>query len=426
VIVIGAGVTGEAVARDARARGETVVVVDDDVHRAPDSVDSAAGLRALSTTDFVVPSPGVPPSHPLLVAAQQLGVPVRPEIELAAERASAPIVAITGTNGKTTVTTLVAEMLARSGARVVTAGNIGRPLLDSVTEPADVIVAEVSSFQLTWATVFRPRVAVLLNLAEDHLDWHGDFAAYARAKANVFAGQQGDDMLVYNGDDPAVARLAEEAPARRVPFSARPSAIGYRVSRDALLDSDGRELASRASLPPHADLENALAAAAVAREAGATADAIRETLATFPSLPHRVASVGEAGGVRWIDDSKATNPHAAAYAIGKFDRVVLIAGGRNKGLDLGSLRARTDHIAAVVAIGESADEVVEAFRGDVADVCRAHSMREAVRAAARLARPGDTVLLSPACASFDWYDGYSARGDAFADEVAELIGEASR
>ena len=422
--MVGAGVTGIAVARWARAEGNNVVVVDDAPSRAADAVDRTTGLDALARAELVVPSPGVRPDHPIITAAFARGVPVRAEIELAAERLEAPLVAITGTNGKTTVTRLLAEMVSESGLRTVAAGNIGHPLIDLVrqgvtTAPADVVVAEVSSFQLALTQMFRPRVAVLLNLAPDHLDWHGTFEAYARAKARIFASQSERDLLVSNADDPVVARLTARAPARRVEFSTT-SEAGYHVAGTHLVDDDGSELVSRADLPPHADVANVLAAAAAARAVGATYDAVRVTAATAPRLPHRLTTVGEAGGVRWIDDSKATNPHATAHALAELDRVVLVVGGRNKGLDLGVLRQHAERLVAVVAIGESADEVVAAFEAAVPEIDRASSMREAVRIAATHARPGDVVLLSPACASFDWYSGYEARGDDFAAEVAAL------
>jgi len=424
ILVIGSGVTGDAVARWARREGKHVLVTDDDPARRPGgAVDRAAALHALDDVELVVPSPGVPPTHPLITAAEARRIPVRAEIELAADRAAAPIVAVTGTNGKTTVTGLVADMLSASGLVAVAAGNIGRPLLDAVGAPADVVVAEVSSFQLAFTEAFRPRVAVLLNLAPDHLDWHGTFEAYVRAKTRIFAAQSGDDVLVSNADDPVVARVAANAPARRIEFSTTSSA-GYGLVDDMLVDGDGVELLRRAELPSGADVVNVLAAAAAGRAIGATIDGIRAAAIRLPRLPHRVATVGEAGGVRWIDDSKATNPHATAHALAGLDRVVLLAGGRNKGLDLGVLRERADRLVAVVAIGESADEVVAAFDGAVGEIRRASSMREAVRLAAARARPGDTVLLSPACASFDWYSGYEARGDDFAAEVAALTAAA--
>lgn len=441
ILVVGLGVTGETVARRLAADGP-VTVLDD----RPDSAGfaaRAAGLEALGVTvvgsptpeqlaklvaaaDLVVPSPGVPEAHPVYGLAGEHQVPLHSEIELAggaAARRGVPLVAVTGTNGKTTVTTMLAELLAAGGRRAVAAGNIGRPLLDAVHDDVDVVVAEVSSFQLRFTKTFRPRVALILNVAEDHLDWHPSFAEYVAAKARIFANQQPDDLLVFNADDRAVAGVARSAPGRSVAFSLRAGAPGaWRLDGGRLVRPDGTALMAASDLArsgPH-DIANALAAAAAAADLGVTDDALTRVLASFSGLPHRVTPVGQSGGVTFVDDSKATNPHAALAALAGFDSVVLLAGGRNKGLDLGVLRAEAARIRAVVAIGEAAEEVAAAFEG-VRPVRRAGSMAEAVRAGAELARPGDTVLLSPACASFDWYSGYGARGDDFAREVAALL-----
>jgi UDP-N-acetylmuramoylalanine--D-glutamate ligase len=375
----------------------------------------------------------VPDRHPAIVGAHRAGVAVRSEIDLAAEliagRDDRPqLVAVTGTNGKTTVTTLTAAMLSAGGLRAVAAGNIGRPLLEAASDDVDVIVAEVSSFQLAFTTeAFRPRAAALLNLGADHLDWHRTFDAYARAKAQVFAQQRDHDLLVFNADDSVVAGLAAEASGRRMPFSVAPgAATGFRVLDTAtgpmLVTANDDELAALEALPRRgvADVANALAAAALALDLGAELDAVRATLASFTGLAHRMQLVAEHAGVRYIDDSKATNVHATLAAVGALEDVVLIAGGRNKGLDLGELRALAPRLRAVVAIGEAADEVQDAFAGIIPTVAAA-TMRDAVRSARDHAEPGDTVLLSPACASFDWYTSYSARGDDFAREVRGLV-----
>ena len=256
------------------------------------------------------------------------------------------------------------------------------------------MVAEVSSFQLELTTAaFVPDIAVLLNVAVDHLDWHGSRENYAAAKARLFEHQGPGDVLIVNADDPVVVELAAHARAAVVAVTA----------------DDG----------PH-DVFNARAAAAAATEAGrGPTPSTRCSLATS-ALPHRVQLVGEIAGVRWFDDSKATNPHATASALRGFEHVVLIAGGRNKDLDLGGLGVHAGRLRAVVAIGESASEVEAAFVGTGVTVTHAASMHEAVRTAATHARAGDVVLLSPACASFDWYENYAARGDDFASEVALL------
>ncbi len=444
-LVVGLGVTGETVALRRLAAGPVTVVEDrpTEASAARAARLRAAGVTVVETPDagrlaelvaaagLVVPSPGVPESHPVYGLAASTGIPLLSEIELAAIEAAALgriLVAVTGTNGKTTVTTLIAEMISAGGRRAIPAGNIGRPLIDAVADDVDVVVAEVSSFQLRFTETFRPRVAVLLNVAEDHLDWHPDFDAYVAAKARIFANQGDDDLLVYNADDEAVVAAAAKAPARSVGFSVRPGAVeGYRLEDDRLVTAAGTPLITRSELGrqgPH-DVANALAAAAAVLDLEGPLDTdlrmgITSMLSGFSGLPHRVTPVGQSGGVRYVDDSKATNPHAALAALSGFDSVVLVAGGRNKGLDLGVLRSEADRIRAVVAIGEAAGEVAAAFEG-LRPVRRAGSMADAVRAADELAEPGDVVLLSPACASFDWYTGYAARGDDFAACVRALI-----
>jgi UDP-N-acetylmuramoylalanine--D-glutamate ligase len=449
VLVLGLGVTGDAVVRHRAVAGDDVVVVEDgptgeDAYRDRVGTARAAGAEIVEHpapdrlvdlvrgADVVVPSPGVPLRHPALVTAREAGVSVRAEVDLAAELAAhggKVLVAVTGTNGKTTVTTLITAMLDSSGNPALGAGNIGLPLLDAAATDARVLVAEVSSFQLACTTeAFRPRVAVLLNVAPDHLDWHGSFDEYVAAKARVFAHQRDRDRLVFNGDDDVASRLAESAPAQRVAFTlesreSRPDM--FRIEDGMLVDPAGTPFADVDGMPvsaPH-DRANALAAAAAAFAVGAARASVERALREYPRLHHRVARIGNTGGVHYYDDSKATNPHATASAVAAFDefdgQVVLIAGGRNKGLDLSVLRRLAARLRGVVAMGEAGDEVEAVFAGTV-PVAPATSMAEAVTAAARLALPGDVVLLSPACASFDWYPSYSARGNDFASEVARL------
>jgi UDP-N-acetylmuramoylalanine--D-glutamate ligase len=452
VLVVGLATTGASVVSYTRAAGHDVTVLDDQpgegdayaarVDRAraegaavierPDADAAAAYARAV---DLVVPSPGVHPDHPAIVAAHAAAVPVRSEIDLAAARLRARpepprLVAVTGTNGKTTVTTLVDAMLRAAGVESVAAGNIGRPLLDAAGDDVAVVVAEVSSFQLAFTTdAFAPDVAVLLNVAEDHLDWHGAADAYAAAKAEVFRHQSRDALLVVSRDDPVAARLAAAAPGRVVTFgvgafgAGAPPAGDYGVVGDDLVGPHGVLAPVPSSGAPH-EISNALAAAAAALDVGADVDGVARALADFGGLAHRVQLVGERSGVRYYDDSKATNPHATAGALAGFEHAVLIAGGRNKGLDLTALRAHAPQLRAVIAIGEAAREVEDAFRGAV-PVVRVGSMREAVVEASTRAHTGDAVLLSPACASFDWYESYAARGDDFAREVASLADESS-
>jgi UDP-N-acetylmuramoylalanine--D-glutamate ligase len=329
---------------------------------------------------------------------------------------------VTGTNGKTTVTTLVTDMLAASGRRTVAAGNNELPLVDALDlEHLDVIVVEASSFRLEFTETFAPRVGTWLNLAPDHLDWHGDIDAYTAAKARLWANAGPGDVAVANAEDPVVLAAARASGAGTVTTFGS-DAGDWRVVDDRLVGPGGPFLAVRelARDLPH-DRANALAAAATATAAGADGDAVGSVLRSFRGLPHRITPVGEHGGVRWLDDSKATDPHAAVTAVRGFDSVVLVAGGRNKGLDLSVLAAEAGRLRAVVAIGEAAPELVDAFAGSSVPVEPAASMDEAVARARAVARPGDVVLLSPGCASFDWYSGYGERGDDFARAVgAEL------
>ena len=431
-LVIGLGVAGASAARRLAERGWDVTVVEDrpsDASRArarslPSAVRVVAAPEDVASyvdaVDVVVPSPGVPVSHAGIQHALASGTRVWTEFELAARWSSLPMVAITGTNGKTTVTTLVTDMLVASGRRAIAAGNTDIPLVDAIEGDVDVIVVEASSFRLEFTETFRPSVAVWLNLAEDHLDWHPTMEAYAAAKARIWAAQEASDIAVVNAEDPVVMAHAAGAPSRVVTFGFETG--DWHVADGGLRKPNGSVLLRVDDLwrsLPH-DCTNALAAAAAALAAGATDDGVRDALRSFRGLPHRLTLVGDDGGVRYYDDSKATDPHAALAAMRAFESAVLIAGGRNKGLDLAVLASEAGHLRAVVAIGEATSEVVDAFDGKV-PVVPASSMDEAVAAARTLARPGDAVVLSPGCASFDWYRNYGERGDDFARAVREAI-----
>jgi UDP-N-acetylmuramoylalanine--D-glutamate ligase len=430
-LVVGFAVTGDAVTRALARRGWEVVVVED--RPGPSFADDVAAAGAepaagpldavVAAVDLVVPSPGVPSHHPVFALAADTGVDVVSELELAAWWDDRPIVAITGTNGKTTVTVLTEAALNASGVVALAAGNTDVPLVAAIDRPdVEVFVVEGSSFRLDRTRTFRPRVGTWLNVAPDHLDAHGSYEAYVAAKARIWAAQGPDDVAVANADDEVVMAHARRARSRVTTFGLGEGA-DHRLDGDALVLAGGEVLARTPELfrsLPH-DVANALAAAATALPAGATVEGARSAVVAFRGLPHRVALVGEAGGVRWYDDSKSTTPHAALAAVRGFGSVVLVAGGRNKGVDLGPLVEAADRVTAVVAIGEAAGEVAGAFAG-VRPVTVAASMDEAVAAAARLARPGDAVLLSPACASFDWYRSYAERGDDFARAVREVVG----
>ena len=424
-VVVGLGITGRAVVEHLLGAGWRVVVVDDFAGDAQRQEVEALGatlgtVSAVPGADLVVPSPGVRPSHPVHEVAAGAGVPVVSEVELAWRAApDKRFVAVTGTNGKTTVTTLVAAILVAGGTRAVAAGNIGLPLVTAVAGDAEVLVAEVSSFQLHHTVDFRPDVAVWLNLAADHLDWHPTMDHYAAAKARIWANQRADDVAVVNAEDPVVMSAAASAPGRLVTFGL--GAGDWSVAGGALRGPDGDVVGVdglERSLPH--DLANALAAMAAASAAGADLSACRAGVTGFQGLPHRVQLVGEAGGVRYYDDSKATTPASVLAALRGFRSVVLIAGGRNKGLDLRPLAGEAGRIRSVVAIGDAAPELEAAFSGAV-PVTVATSMADAVRNAAAAAREGDAVLLSPGCASYDWYRNYAERGDDFAACVATLV-----
>ncbi len=440
LLLHGLGVTNAAAARAAVAHGRTVVLSDDrepalahelagelgvEVRLRPDAAELA---DLVAGADAVVPAPGLPESHPLFDLARRAGRPVLSEFDLAGAWDDRPVLAITGTNGKTTVTTLVEQMLLRSGRRTAAVGNLDVPLVAAIADPGpEVFAVEASSFRLAHSRAFSPAVGTWLNFAEDHLDVHATVEGYRSAKARIWADQAGDDVAVANAEDAVVASAAGAlgpSGPRVVRYGLAAEVAGARVDyheRDGMLVGPEGELVAIGELwraLPH-DRSNALAATATALAGGATLDGVREALRDFRGLPHRVELVGERDGVRWYDDSKATAPHATLAALSGFDSVVLVAGGRNKGLDLGALRAASDRVRAVVGIGESATDVVAAFPGVPGRVTG--SMADAVEAAHELAGRGDVVLLSPGCASFDWYDSYAARGDDFAAQVRALV-----
>jgi UDP-N-acetylmuramoylalanine--D-glutamate ligase len=439
-LVHGLAVTGLATAEALQAHGWDVLVSDDapsaaahdacarlglDIVAAPDAA-TLAGL--LARVDLVSPAPGVPEHHPVVTAALELGIPLRSEIDLAwsweQERPGGPrpMLAITGTDGKTTTTLLATAMAEASGRRAVACGNTELPLVSALDRDVDVFVVECTSFRLFATTVFRPVAATWLNLADDHLDWHDTRETYQAAKARIWAFQEAGDVAIGFADDPAVLRNLARARARRVTF-AREGADWFQdgeVLRGPY--GDIAEVSSLRRALPH-DITNGLAAAATVVEPGVgTLDGAGLALATFTGPHHRIELVAEAGGVTFYDDSKATTPHAALTAVRGFTSVVLLAGGRNKGLDLGVLAAAAPRLRAVVALGESAGTIERVFSGRV-PVDIAADMDDAVRLAREAAQPGDVVLLSPACASWDWYQGgYAERGDDFARAVREQLG----
>ncbi len=445
-LVHGLGVTNLAVAAALVRRGRDVVLSDDgdpvrtaalaaaieDVALAGADVEVLAPPivweQVLERVDAVIPTPGLAESHPLFAAARSAGIAVLSEFDLAAAWDDRPVLAITGTNGKTTVTTLVDAMLDASGVCSAAVGNTEVPLVAAIDDPAtEVFVVEASSFRLAQSRYFAPSVATWLNFAPDHLDVHDSIDAYRDAKARIWSDQDGSDVAVVNVDDRVVAAAAPAGPdsPRIVRYGLGSDPQGAPVDfheHDGLLVGPGDVELARVeelwSSLPH-DRSNVLAAAATALAGGADLRGVRRAIREFTGLAHRVQLVGERDGVRWFDDSKATAPHATLAAVRGFRSVVLIAGGRNKGLDLTELAAVSEHVRVVVGIGEAADEIIAAFPDSTSD--KAATMADAVRAAAHLAVAGDAVLLSPACASFDWYRSYGERGDDFVACVRELV-----
>lgn len=429
VLVAGLGVSGEGAARALARLGVRLHVADDADDARTRAAASALGAERvflgpmdaslLDDVDLVVVSPGVRPSHTIARAAEEAKIPVWSEVELAWRTTEVPILGVTGTNGKTTTTEMLTAALNAAGLAATAAGNIGMALCDAAHEASGVIVAELSSFQLHGIVSFRAPVGALLNIAEDHLDWHESMDAYVADKARMFENQRPGDTAI--ALDEPVCRAAAQTRGTQVLFSAStPPNRGAGVSGGAIVVPQGTVVAvERLKVRGAALLSDAVAAATAACAYGAEPAAVGEALASFTPGEHRMEWVATIDGVDYINDSKATNPHASLSALSGMRNVILIAGGRNKGLSMAPL-ARTQAVQGVVAIGEATSEVEAAFAAHQVPVRRATGMEEAVDVAASMAIEGGTVLLSPACSSFDMFDGYAARGSAFRDAVVRL------
>ena len=471
VLVTGAGITGRSVSAALEPTGVRLTICDDDplaLQRliTPASVVTTADAVAhIADYALVVTSPGFSPTAPVLAAAAAAGVPIWGDVELAWRLDQAGWfgppkrwLVVTGTNGKTTTTSMLHAMLVAAGRRAVLCGNIGNPVIDMLAEPAELLAVELSSFQLHWAPSLRPEAGAVLNVAEDHLDWHGSMDAYARDKARALDGR----VAVVGLDDPVAAALLDHAGASvRVGFRLGDPAAGELGVRDgALIDnafSDGLVLADTAAIPVPGPIGvlNALAAAALARAVEVPAEAIAAALTSFHLGPHRAEFVAEVDGVTYVDDSKATNPHAARASIAAYPRVVWIAGGLLKGASVDDLVSQVaNRLVGAVLIGRDRTLIREALSRHAPDVPVVEVvtgedsgvpetieptesfvkhvthvvggagsptadavMTAVVDAARRLAHAGDTVLLAPAGASFDQFSGYAERGDAFAAAV---------
>ncbi|MEE3255967.1 MAG: UDP-N-acetylmuramoyl-L-alanine--D-glutamate ligase [Actinomycetota bacterium] len=433
VVVGGLGITGRALTEALIFREHRVTVVDD----RPKSVTALADALGIELVDSksltelekvvsdataVVASPGIPPHHPLQRIADEQGVPVLSELDVGALWDERPRAAVTGTNGKTTVTELTSRILERSGIKAAAVGNTSTPFVGAIADESNesqVFVVEASSFALHRSRYFQSHAAAWLNLSPDHLDWHGDFESYATAKSKIFQGQQPSDFAIIPHQRDTIAPWLGPVQSQTVTFGLSTGDI--HCTEHELIAHGERviDLADLRLSRPH-DCLNACAAVALSLSMGASLQGGREVLSEFAGLAHRMEFVKSVKGVRFFNDSKATTPHATIAGVEGFNAVVLIAGGRNKGLDLTGLAAAKPLLRAVVAIGESSDTVAEIFAGAL-PVVVSGSMGDAVAQAFRLAEQTKAdVVLSPACASFDWYGSYSERGDDFKQIVHRL------
>ena len=428
--MFGLGVAGLAVANALHERGESVILADDEATKLHkdfaralncefiDATDEVAVVSTLKRITRLAPAPGISESHHVMATARQMGLTISSELELAYNieelrtGGPRPMLGITGTDGKTTTTLMTAAMLHAAGHKSLAVGNTETPLIAALNTDTQVFAVECSSFRLANCENFRTRASVWLNLAPDHLDWHTNMESYTSAKAQMWAHTRAGDVAVAPVDDAQILRVAHESTARTVTFGAT---HGDYHAQDGRLNSPHGSIMNIADMKramPH-DITNALAAAAISIESGLVEPShVARALSEFDNAPHRIEYVETIDGVQWFNDSKATSPHASAVAIKSFQNIVLIAGGRNKGLDLHELANQPKRVKAVVAIGDDAPEIEKAFDG-VCRVVRGGSMQEAVRLARTLAVSGDVVLLSPACTSYDWYNNYMERGEDF-------------
>ena len=430
VLVLGLGISGRSAANFCAARGAVVCAADEAPHEKLSGLDEladdvelrvGAALPDAADFDVVIPSPGVPQARYAGARGEVLG-----DIELAARFLEVPIVAITGTNGKSTVVTLVEAMLNAGGLRAHMAGNVGTPVLSLVGAPLDVAVLEVSSFQLEAVASFAPRVAAVLNVTPDHLDRHGDMQAYAAAKARIFANQVQDYVAILNFDDPATVSMADDCNANLRYFSVRgPVPRGVCVDGGALavIEADRMQRVGLEDTPytrGHA-LANLLASVAIVRALGIDAATAVAAACDVAPLPHRCETVGTLKGVTFVNDSKATNPGAAARSLEGFDAPIhWLAGGSDKGVAFDDLAATAEgRVRRAYLYGETASALAASI-GERFEVERCESLEQAVVSSAARARGGEVVLLAPACASFDQFENFEARGDAFRSAVRAL------
>ncbi|MCX8073167.1 MAG: UDP-N-acetylmuramoyl-L-alanine--D-glutamate ligase [Candidatus Binatia bacterium] len=436
VVVVGAGRSGTAAARFLCANGANVLMVDRDPRKLQDQAlhasasvgDEEWGAEQVRSADLVVTSPGVPPTNPVLRRAQQLAVPILSEIELAFRELKVPVVAVTGTNGKSTTTTLIGEMCRQAGMKVFVGGNLGTPLIEAAGHPEySVAVVEVSSFQLEWVEEFRPAIGVFLNLSPDHLDRYPNLDAYGEAKLRLFARQTTQDFAILNRMDPWIWSRRQQIPATTRWFGGCEGGLSHAwIEGEFLHVADGRGDAwcfalSEASLAGQHNRENMMAAVLAARCLALPFRAVKHALAAVRPLPHRLEFVREWRGVRFYDDSKGTNVGAVQKSLASFDqRVILLAGGYDKESDFRCVIPQLrEHVRYAIFFGAAAGKWAEQT-GEFVPHTVVPSLRQAVEVAAAIAEPGDVVLLSPGCASFDEFEDYAHRGRCFREWVEAL------
>jgi UDP-N-acetylmuramoylalanine--D-glutamate ligase len=441
ISVIGAARSGIAVAKLLQNQGSLVFVSE---KASPEKLSTEAqALRDLGIAhelgghsgrvydcSLIVISPGVPSNAPVLLEARKRGINVVSEVEVASWFCRSPIIAITGSNGKTTTTTLIGRLLGDAKKKHAVAGNIGTAFSSVVLElaPTDLAVLEISSFQLDHCETFQPRISAIMNITQNHMDrYDHSMEKYAESKARIFMNQKGDDAVIYDADDELTVKIVQSARCRRIPFSVRQRLTeGAYVENGSLVTAlDGKRIevinVNDISIRGPHNLYNAMAASLVGQLTEVGSASIRATLKNFKGVEHRQEFVREVNGVRYYNDSKATSVEAVWYALQAYDQpIVLIIGGRDKGNDYSRILDLVQkHVRAIVAIGESADKVEKAFSA-TKPVRRANSIDEAVQTAQHLAQRGDVVLLSPACSSFDWFENYEQRGKVFKELVKNL------
>ncbi len=440
--ILGAGRSGLAVARLLKTRRAKVFLSEsgkkskfEDAARELDEIgveyEFGNNTHRVLDADYVILSPGVPMEAPIVKLAREKGIKILAEIEIAFDQCEVPVIAITGTNGKTTTTTLVGEIFKRAEWNTLVAGNIGiafSEIVDQAKGEKAVVVLEVSSFQLDAIDTFRPKVSAILNITPDHLDRYKNYEAYIQSKFRIVENQKGHDVFVYNHDDETVRNVAETVSVRTLGFSLKEELKqGAYLQGDDIVLRIGREkevLMNRAEIGipgPH-NLMNAMAAALMTRTMGVEFDVIRETMREFKGVEHRIEFVRELNGVKYYNDSKATNVDSVFYALGSFaEPIILIAGGKDKGNDYSKIKDLVEeHVKAIVTVGKGAEKIEKFFKGMKPIHSAGMSMEEAVRLAKDAAAPGDIVLLSPACASFDMFDNYEHRGRVFKKLVNQL------